>query len=274
MISVELDHFDLQQICDSGQCFRMKKLEEGHFAVIASDKYAELYQQGKVITFDCAEEEFLFFWISYFDLDNDYDNYIFTINPRDKYLITAAEAGSGIRILQQDLWEMIVSFLISQQNNIVRIRRCIENICTRYGEEKIASNGTRYYAFPTPDRLAEATEEELRECNLGYRAKYVRTVAKQVADGEIQLERLYAMKGKKALKELMAIYGIGEKVAACICLFALHDLDAFPIDTHIRQALDAHYKRGFPNRRYKGMRGVMQQYIFYYELTGKPLVNK
>ena len=108
----------------------------------------------------------------------------------------------------------------------------------------------------------------MRECNLGYRAKYVRTVAKQVADGEIQLERLYAMKGKKALKELMAIYGIGEKVAACICLFALHDLDAFPIDTHIRQALDAHYKRGFPNRRYKGMRGVMQQYIFYYELTG------
>lgn len=242
MISVELDHFDLKQICDSGQCFRMKKLEDGHFAVLASDKYAELYQQDKVITFDCPEEDFLFFWISYFDLDNDYDTYISAINPRDKYLTVAAQSGSGIRILNQDLWEMLISFLISQQNNIVRIRRCIENICSRYGEEKITSDGTKYHAFPTPIQLAKATEEELLECNLGYRAKYVKSAASKVAD--------------------------------CICLFALHELDAFPVDTHIRQALDAHYKRGFPNRRYKGMRGVMQQYIFYYELTNAATQNK
>ena len=106
MISVELEHFDLGQICDSGQCFRMRKLDEGHYAVIAGDKYAELYQQGTVITFDCPEPEFLFFWIAYFDLDQDYDTYISAINPRDKYLTAAAKAGSGIRILRQDLWEM------------------------------------------------------------------------------------------------------------------------------------------------------------------------
>ena len=274
MISVELDHFDLKQICDSGQCFRMKKLEDGHFAVLASDKYAELYQQDKVITFDCPEEDFHFFWISYFDLDNDYDTYISAINPRDKYLTVAAQSGSGIRILNQDLWEMLISFLISQQNNIVRIRRCIENICSRYGEEKITSDGTKYHAFPTPIQLAKATEEELLECNLGYRAKYVKSAASKVAEGEIDLDIIRQLSGKKARKKLLDIYGVGEKVADCICLFALHELDAFPVDTHIRQALDAHYKRGFPNRRYKGMRGVMQQYIFYYELTNAATQNK
>mgnify|MGYP000028426223 FL=1 len=111
-----------------------------------------------------------------------------------------------------------------------------------------------------------ATEEQLRECNLGYRAKYVLDTARKVCFGDISLNSLYDMTYKAARKELLGLYGVGEKVADCICLFGLHQLDAFPVDTHIRQALDAHYKRGFPNRRYKGCRGVMQQYIFYYEL--------
>jgi N-glycosylase/DNA lyase len=199
-------------------------------------------------------------------LDTDYQIYVDAVNPRDRYLCDAVQAGGGIRILRQDLWEMIVSFLISQQNNIVRIRRCIENICERYGEEKTARNQVSYYAFPTPEQLAAATEAELRECNLGYRAKYVLWAARAVSEGSIDLSAIQSMEYKQAREELLRIYGVGEKVADCICLFALHHLDAFPVDTHIRQALDAHYKRGFPNRRYKGMRGVIQQYIFYYEL--------
>lgn len=267
MLTVELEHFDLEQICNSGQCFRMKKVGENRYAVHAADKYLEIEQEKTLVTFYCPETEFLLFWITYFDLDADYDRYIKAINPRDKYLGRAAETGNGIRILRQDLWEMIVSFLISQQNNIVRIRRCIENICTRFGEEKMTWDGRTYYAFPTPESLALASEEELRDCNLGYRAKYVGRTARAVAAGEISLEEIRIMPYKKAREQLLTLYGVGEKVADCICLFALHHLEAFPIDTHIRQALDAHYKRGFPNRRYKGMQGVMQQYIFYYELT-------
>ena len=198
---------------------------------------------------------------------HDYNEYIQKINPRDKYLTAAGEMGSGIRILQQDLWEMIISFLISQQNNITRIKKCIENISREFGEKKESSTGAEYYAFPTAQALASATEEQLRECNLGYRAKYVLDTARKVFFGDISLESIYDMTYKNARKELLNLYGVGEKVADCICLFGLHQLDAFPIDTHIRQALDAHYKRGFPNRRYKGFRGVMQQYIFYYELT-------
>ncbi len=269
MITIELENFDLEQICNSGQCFRMKKISENRYAVHAADKYLEIEQEKTLVTFHCEETEFLFFWISYFDLDADYGRYIKAINPRDQYLNRAAETGNGIRILRQDLWEMIVSFLISQQNNIVRIRRCIENICTRFGEEKTTWDGRTYYAFPKPEALAMASEEELRDCNLGYRAKYVAGTARAVAAGEISLEEISSMRYKKAKEQLLTLYGVGEKVADCICLFALHHLEAFPIDTHIRQALDAHYKRGFPNRRYKGMQGVMQQYIFYYELTQK-----
>ena len=267
MLTIEMDNFDLGQICRSGQCFRMDQIGENRYRVIAGDRYLELTQERGIVNFFCPEEDFIFFWIRYFDLDCDYcGEYIDKINPRDKYLTAASEMGNGIRILQQDLWEMIISFLISQQNNITRIKRCIENISQEFGEKKVSSTGVEYYTFPTAQALASATEEQLRECNLGYRAKYVLDTARKVYFGDISLDGLYDMKYKAARKELLKLYGVGEKVADCICLFGLHQLDAFPVDTHIRQALDAHYKRGFPSRRYKGFRGVMQQYIFYYEL--------
>ena len=266
MLTIEMDNFDLGQICRSGQCFRMEQTEENQYRVIAGDRFLELSQERGVVNFDCSEEEFLSFWITYFDLDCDYGEYIRKVNPRDKYLMAAADMGSGIRILNQDLWEMIVSFLISQQNHITRIRKCIDNICHEFGEKKISKSGEEYYAFPSPEALAQASEDELKACNLGYRAKYVLDTARRVVSGEVSLDKIRNMKYKEARKELLRLYGVGEKVADCICLFALHQLDAFPVDTHIRQVLDEHYKRGFPNRRYQGCKGVMQQYIFYYEL--------
>ena len=161
---------------------------------------------------------------------------------------------------------MIVTFLISQQNNIKRIRTCIETICRTYGERKFSPEGVEYYTFPAMEALSQATEEDLRACGLGYRAKYISVTARSIASGEISLEKIYDMSYHRAKKELMKLCGVGEKVAECICLFALHHMNAFPVDTHIRQVMDVHYKRGFPNRRYKGMRGIMQQYIFYYDL--------
>ena len=115
MLTIEMDNFDLGQICRSGQCFRMDQIGDDRYRVIAGDKYLELTQERGIVNFFCPEEDFIFFWIRYFDLDCDYSEYINMINPRDKYLTAAGEMGSGIRILQQDLWEMIISFLISQQ---------------------------------------------------------------------------------------------------------------------------------------------------------------
>ena len=255
MITVELDNFSLKEICQSGQCFRMYETEENTYELIAGDQY------GGIVNFHCSDMEFICYWVPYFDIDADYSSYIAKINPRDTYLSAAAECGSGIRILQQDLWEMIITFLISQQNNISRIRGCVERLCS--GEKE-------YYAFPNPERLAAASEDDLRGLGMGYRARYIVETTRSILNGEISLDRIYQYRYySRAKQELLKLSGVGEKVADCICLFALHHMDAFPIDTHIRQVLDEHYKRGFPNRRYRGMRGIMQQYIFYYELNKK-----
>lgn len=265
MIEYSLENFDIRQIHQSGQCFRMEEIGDGIFRVLALDRCLELTQEGQLCRFSCSREEFQGFWKNYFDLDTDYNLYRNKISSRDKYLCQAARLGGGIRILRQDLWEMIISFLISQQNNIVRIRRCIRNICERYGEELRDEKGEIYYVFPSPQALSQAGEEELRDCNLGYRSKYVSKTAGMVARGEISLEDLKHMTYPQAREELLKLYGIGEKVADCICLFGLHHMEAFPVDTHIRQALEKHYKKGFPMKRYAGCQGVMQQYIFYYE---------
>ncbi|MGC4018468.1 MAG: DNA glycosylase [Muricomes sp.] len=269
MIEKTIEYFDISQICDSGQCFRMGKKDENTYFVIAGDKYVEVSQIGNQCTFRCAEEEFENFWKYYFDFDTDYEEYRKCISPRDSYLMNAAQFGRGIRILNQDLWEMIVSFLISQQNNIVRIRRCIQNICETYGEEKQSQDGNIYYSFPSPEVLAELDEDALKECNLGYRSKYVVRTARSIVSGEVSLDTIRKMSYKKAKEELLKLFGVGEKVADCICLFALHQMQAFPVDTHINTALKQHYPKGFPKRRYKNCEGIMQQYIFYYELLGK-----
>ncbi|MDE6607452.1 MAG: 8-oxoguanine DNA glycosylase [Lachnospiraceae bacterium] len=268
MITKRIEHFNLEQICRSGQCFRMSKIADTRYSVIAGQEYLEIEQNGEECRFHCEEEAFETFWSAYFDLEGDYCACIGQIDPKDAYLMQAADFGKGIRILKQELWEMIVSFLISQQNNIARIRRCIQNICEVYGEKRTNLHGGIYYGFPTAAVLAELDDDDLKACNLGYRSKYVVRAAKSVAYGETDLEAIYEMPYGEAKNNLLKLYGVGEKVADCICLFALHHLQAFPVDTHISQALQSHYKSGFPKRRYQGMQGIMQQYIFYYELFG------
>lgn len=269
MVKCKISNFNLLKICNSGQCFRMYEDGENGFYLVATDKFLRVSQKGDEIFFDCEAEEYENFWVDYFDLNIDYDQFVKEVDTSDEYLMSAVKTGEGIRILRQDLWEMVVSFLISQRNNIRRIRRCIENICEKYGEEKVSKDGTKYYAFPTPESLAVLEDDDLKECNLGYRSAYVVRAAKAVVNGELDLLSLKNMNYMDAREELMKVYGIGGKVADCICLFALHRLESFPVDTHINQALEAHYVKGFPFNKYAGYEGVLQQYIFYYELFGE-----
>lgn len=273
MIKLTLEHFDAEQICKSGQCFRMNAKSECRYSVIAGNRYLELEQQGKECTFYCNDDEFHDFWKGYFDLEEDYAAYIGRISPEDFYLKSAAEFGHGIRILRQDLWEMTVSFLISQQNNIKRIRKCIENLCESYGERLTNAHGEAYCAFPTPQALALLEEDALMQCNLGYRSKYVVRAAKSVVNGDCDLDAIRLLPYPQARQELLKLYGVGQKVADCICLFALHQLEAFPVDTHISQALQRQYRQGFPVKRYMGCQGVLQQYIFYYELFSDKVIT-
>ena len=259
--------FDLDQIARSGQCFRFRPLGERHYALVAGSRYLEVSQQEQTVRFDCPEEEFEAVWRPYFDLDADYGRYKSAVAKRDKYLQSAVAAAGGLRILRQELWETIVCFIISQQNNIARITKCVENLCLLFGETCYNKSKQVYNAFPSAERLAACTADELAPIRLGYRAKYIVAAARQVASGEVDLDAVRRMDYAHAKAELMRLTGVGVKVAECICLFALHHIDAFPIDTHIRQMLDAHYPKGFPLRRYKGFAGVMQQYAFYYELV-------
>ena len=259
--------FDLDQIARSGQCFRFRPLGERHYALVAGGRYLEVSQQGQTVRFDCPEDEFEAVWRPYFDLDADYGRYKNAVAKRDKYLQSAVAAAGGLRILRQELWETIVCFIISQQNNIARITKCVENLCLLFGETCYNKSKQVYNAFPSAERLAACTADELAPIRLGYRAKYIVAAARQVASCEVDLDAVRRMDYAHAKAELMRLTGVGVKVAECICLFALHHIDAFPIDTHIRQMLDAHYPKGFPLRRYKGFAGVMQQYTFYYELV-------
>lgn len=254
-------NFSIGQICESGQCFRMRPLEDGRFHLIAGGRRLELEQNEEAVVFYCGQQEYEDFWRNYFDLDADYSAYMDAISEKDRYLQNAAAFGSGIRILNQDLWEMIVSFIISQQNNIKRIRKCIDTVCEHYGT---CRDGV--YEFPTPEQLAAASEEELRSYGLGYRSRYLVGTARMAAAGDLDLKRIKGLDYAGAREELLKLPGVGGKVADCICLFGLHHLDAFPVDTHIKQVLEAHYPKGFPKRKYKGFRGVLQQYIFYYDL--------
>lgn len=267
MIEREISDFDIDQIARSGQCFRFRPLGEQHYALVAAGHYLEIRQQGQSVCFDCTEEEFQSIWRNYFDLDADYSRYKQAVAKRDRYLQSAIATGAGLRILQQELWETIVCFIISQQNNINRIQKCVENLCSLFGEICYNKSHQVYNCFPTAERLAACASEELAPIRLGYRAKYILAAARQVASREVDLDAVRGMKYADAKATLMRLTGVGVKVAECICLFALHHIDAFPVDTHIQQMLDAHYPKGFPMKRYKGFAGVMQQYAFYYELV-------
>ena len=259
--------FNIDQIARSGQCFRFRPLDEGHYALVAGGRYIEISQQGQTVRFDCPEDEFETVWRPYFDLDADYGRYKRAVAKRDKYLQSAIATGGGLRILRQELWEVIVCFIISQQNNIPRITKCVENMCSLFGETCYNRSEQVSNAYPTAERLAACTADDLAPVRLGYRAKYILAAARQAASGEVDLDAVRRMDYAHAKAELMRLSGVGVKVAECICLFALHHIDAFPVDTHIRQMLDEHYPKGFPLRRYKGFAGVMQQYAFYYELV-------
>lgn len=295
----EISCMDLRQIADSGQCFRMLELPDapGRFSVISQGHYLEIEQiDGQTaqpenrFLFYCEKEE-LPFWEQYFDLQSDYSAYINSVRTRDAYLRRASQAGRGIRILNQDPWEMILTFVISQQKTIPKIREAVEALSCQFGtrHRTVIPQGEQekeviWHSFPTPLQLAEVSEETLRSLKLGYRAKYIARLCRDTAEGKLQLDALQAMNYEEAMTYLKGFYGIGEKVANCICLFGLHHIEAFPVDTWIEQILMQEYYRkkkkkydALPKSRlygeiihdyfgmYQGYAGVMQQYIFYYE---------
>lgn len=264
---IENSNFILEHIASSGQCFRMNKTGDTQYSVIAEGRYLSLNQLNEnEVELSCTEEEFQEYWSEYFDLSYDYESIVKNLLAgEDEFLKKAAAYGYGLRILKQDIFEALITFIISQRKSIPAIKGCVEQICQRFGEKRVdMASGILYYTFPTPVRLAEASKEELREAGLGYRDEYVRKTALAVAKGEIVLQNLKALSYEEVLGEFMKLPGVGIKVANCAALYGLHRIDAFPIDVWIERILKEVYENKFDVNTYKGYAGIVQQYMFYY----------
>ncbi|MDR1801481.1 MAG: hypothetical protein LBQ95_06560 [Lachnospiraceae bacterium] len=272
MVKTRILHFNLKQISDSGQCFRMSRIasdneEYDKYLIISKDKELIIEDAGdNEFIFSCDETEFKEFWEEYFDLKTDYDAVDKMIDPGDEFLIRCADFGKGLRIIRQDPFEMLITFIISQRKNIPAIKACVEALCVACNKPLAAMNdkqGIRF-AFPKAEDIMSLSDDELKACSLGYRVPYVKEAARMVTKGEIDLEALKSASDDDLLSELLRIHGVGIKVASCVMLFGYHRLEAFPVDVWIQRVLERHYPKGFPYESYKGYSGILQQYLFYY----------
>lgn len=277
MVLTIQDDFDLGKIADSGQCFRFNEVSGSgsgdagavhkRYSVAAGNRHVFVTELGQDrYEFGCSEDEFESFWKRYFDLDISYSDIRGKINKeKDSYLYNASEYGKGIRILRQDPWEMLISFIISQRKNIPAIKASIEKLCALAGDvicedEEIG----KIYSFPTPEQLSSLSLEQLSGCSLGYRDKYVHQAALDVVSGAVDLQALERASDDRLMEELLKLYGVGVKVANCEILFGYHRLDAFPKDVWINRVLEEQYPQGFLFDKYAPYNGVMQQYLFFY----------
>lgn len=270
MVDYIIENFNLDQISKSGQCFRMNKISENIYEIIAFSKVLQIEDLGgSCFRFYCDIDDFNNIWFEYFDLGTNYSSFISAIPKEDIFLKKASDFGYGIRILKQDPWEMIITFIISQRKNMPSIKKCVEMISQKYGRHLYDDK----YAFPTPKELSMATVEELKNCSLGYRVSYIMKTTEAIKNGEIDPYSLYQLNNMELLDKLLSLNGVGTKVANCIMLFAYHRIDAFPIDVWISRILEKEYNNKFDTSLYKGFAGIMQQYMFYYATQFKNEIN-
>ncbi len=271
--------FDIAKTFDCGQCFRFEPVEgtrhEVEFAGVAHGKHISLAIEGNTLyIYNTNPGEFLRLWRRYLGLDTDYSEIYRDILSRsdNPALARALSLGRGIRILRQDPWETVCSFIISQNNNIGRIKKILSTLSATLGERVVCrgmeehGGGVAKYAFPTPRAIAAAGEEALRGLKVGFRAGYLADAAARVLGGELDFDYIESLPDTAACAaQLKTIKGVGDKVAACILLFAFSRYDAFPVDVWIGRVLEKYFDGCRDTSCLGPYAGVAQQYLFYYE---------
>ena len=271
--------FELKDIFECGQCFRWNEQDDGSYTGVIKNAIINVKKENENIIFSgkCKEQikEIVEY---YFDLNTNYEEIKEKLSNIDEYLKTSVEYGKGIRILNQDLWETIISFVISANNNIPRIKGIIERLSQKYGNE-IEWNGKKYYTFPTTEQLKDVTVEEYRKLGLGFRDIRLYETTKMIFNKEVDLEKLQENQSTQEVRdELLKLSGVGPKVADCILLFSnLKRFDVFPIDVWVRRVMNDLYIREddetrvskvkiekIANEKFGNIKGLAQQYLFYW----------
>lgn len=253
-IVVISDYFDAESIALSGQCFRYYKTDSG-YDFISQDKKCSLSSEGNKTIIKTAYPEYFY---NYFDLGTEYWG-IVKLLSKDPALKEDVLLGKGIHILRQDLLETIISFIISSNNNIIRIKGIIERLCQKFGKKMDG-----YYAFPTLIELKNAKAKDFKEIGAGYRSEYLECTIKQLLESDI-LQKLPSMDYYDSLKTLLKLKGVGRKVADCICLFALFHTECYPVDTWIKKldGLSEGEARKRAMEKYGVLAGYVQQYKYF-----------
>ncbi len=250
---------DLEQTLDCGQSFRWEKQNDGSFSGVAFGKYVNISLDGTDMIIKNAAPEDEKIWRDYFDLELDYGKIRGDISKLHPVLEDAARYAPGIRILRQEPYEALCTFIISQNNNIKRIKGIVARLCESFGDE--IDEGV--YTFPTAERLAELTPDDLAPLRAGFRNRYIIDSAKKVASGEVDLELCKTADYEAARAELMKITGVGVKVADCTLLFGMHRVEAFPVDVWMKRAMEKLFP-GMSANDFGEYAGIAQQYIFHY----------
>ncbi len=261
------DDFSAKKIFDCGQCFRWNENPDGSYTGVALGRAARVREDRGSVYITGTIEDFETVWSDYFDFGSNYARRR-KLCAVDDYMLAASEYGRGIRILNQDRWEALCSFIISQCNNIPRIKKIVETMSSLWGEGT-ELEGREYRAFPDAERVAALSERELEPLRSGYRAPYILNAARMVSEGRLDLEALSKLEYVEAKRRLMELPGIGEKVANCVVLFSLRMPSAFPIDVWIKKAIAEHYPNGLDTSVFGENAGLAQQYMFYYQRDRK-----
>ena len=271
IISLPLADFSPNQIFECGQCFRWNLCDDGSYIGVVQDKVLKVSVCENNIVFENSNKKDIDeLWNGYFDLKSDYAAIKNSLSDGG-VMDEAIKFGGGIRILKQEPWETLISFIISSNNNIPRIKKIIEAFCTLFGD-KVEAFGKVYYTFPRPEKLVGIDKEDLKELRVGYRDVFILDAIGKVNSGEVDLEKIALFDYGEAKAELMKIKGVGPKVADCIALFGLGKQEAFPVDVWVRRVLHKLYNTEctpkqaaiFAEEKFGKYAGIAQQYLFYY----------
>lgn len=279
VIIKNIDSFEPKHIFECGQCFRWNKQADGNYIGIAKGKVLELSKKDQnLIIYNIDEREFHEHWFDYFDLERDYSKIKIKLSSEDEILKQAIPFGSGIRILNQDTFEIIISFIISANNRIPMIKRCIENISKNFGDA-IEYKGKTYYDFPSVNKLSDVSEEQFMSMGAGFRARYIKDTVSKIYNRQFDIDEVAKLNDDECHKKLQELSGVGAKVSDCIMLFSMKKYSAFPVDVWVKRAMNVFYDapenmslnkiRSFAQNKFGDNSGIAQQYLFYYARENK-----